>query len=36
MFLEGNANTIMALAGNKADLLDARQVEIEVCLSIPF
>lgn len=26
---QGNANTIMALAGNKADLLDARQVEIE-------
>lgn len=26
---QGNASTIMALAGNKADLLDARQVETE-------
>jgi hypothetical protein len=27
----GNPNTIMALAGNKADLLEARQVPADVC-----
>jgi hypothetical protein len=29
----GNPNTIVALAGNKADMLDARQVPAEVCNS---
>lgn len=27
----GNPNMVMALAGNKADLLDARKVAAEVC-----
>lgn len=30
MLLLGNANMVMALAGNKADLLDARKVAPEV------
>jgi len=30
-FNAGNPNTIMALAGNKADLVEARQVPAEVC-----
>jgi hypothetical protein len=30
-FNAGNSNTIVALAGNKADLLEARQVPAEVC-----
>uniref|UniRef100_A0A804LSB8 Ras-related protein RHN1 n=1 Tax=Zea mays TaxID=4577 RepID=A0A804LSB8_MAIZE len=28
---QGNSNTIVALAGNKADLLDTRQVSADVC-----
>jgi hypothetical protein len=32
-FAVGNPNTIVALAGNKADMLDARQVAAEVCNS---
>jgi len=31
LFNAGNPNTIMALAGNKADLVEARQVPAEVC-----
>jgi hypothetical protein len=27
----GNPNTIVALAGNKVDMLDARHVAVEVC-----
>ncbi|XBI77913.1 hypothetical protein VPH35_087694 [Triticum aestivum] len=30
---QGNPNTVMALAGNKADMLEARQVPVEVCNS---
>jgi hypothetical protein len=30
-FNAGNPNTVMALAGNKADMLEARQVPVEVC-----
>jgi hypothetical protein len=31
----GNPNTIMALAGNKADLVETRQVPADVC-SCPY
>ena len=27
----GNSSTVVALAGNKSDLLETRQVQIEVC-----
>lgn len=33
-YVSGNSTTIMALAGNKSDLLESRQVSSEVCICV--